>query len=107
MDNIQAIILGLVQGLTEFLPISSTAHLRIVPEILEWQDPGTEISAVIQLGTLIAVLLYFRFDIYKLSLAAIKSIIKHNLFENKDSRMAWGIISGTIPTSEMDLPDGK
>ena len=57
MDFIQAIVLGIIQGLTEFLPISSTAHLRIVPKLLEWDDPGSEFSAVIQLGTLIAVLL--------------------------------------------------
>ena len=97
MDFIQAIILGIVQGLTEFFPISSTAHLRIVPELLEWEDPGTEFSAVIQLGSLIAVLLYFRKDIHKLSLATIKSIFKLNLFETTDSRIAWGIFSGTIP----------
>ena len=53
MDWIQALVLGIVQGLSEFLPISSTAHLRIVPELLGWSDPGTEFSAVIQLGTLV------------------------------------------------------
>ena len=57
MDWIQALVLGIVQGLTEFLPISSTAHLRIIPHLLDWQDPGTEFSAVIQLGTLLAVML--------------------------------------------------
>ena len=97
MDFIQAIVLGIIQGLTEFLPISSTAHLRIVPKLLEWDDPGSEFSAVIQLGTLIAVLLYFRYDIYKLSLAAINSVINRNLFETPDSRIAWGIVTGTIP----------
>ena len=103
MDFIQAIILGIVQGLTEFLPISSTAHLRIISEVLGWEDPGTEFSAVIQLGTFMAVLLYFRFDIYKLSLAAIKSILKHNLFETTDSRIAWGIVMGTIPIAVIGL----
>ncbi len=97
MDFIQSIVLGVVQGLTEFLPISSTAHLRIVPELLKWEDPGTEFSAVIQLGTLIAVLLYFRYDIYKLSLATIKSLINRKLFETNDSRIAWSIVAGTIP----------
>jgi len=67
MDWIQAIVLGIVQGLSEFLPISSTAHLRIVPELLGWSDPGTEFSAVIQLGTLVAVLLFFRKDVVQLS----------------------------------------
>ena len=55
MDWMQALFLGLVQGLTEFLPISSTAHLRVVPHWLGWEDPGAEFSAVIQLGTLLAV----------------------------------------------------
>ena len=59
MDWVQALVLGIVQGLTEFLPISSTAHLRVVPELLGWNDPGAEFSAVIQLGTLGAVMLYF------------------------------------------------
>src|ERR1051326_7132184 len=59
----QAIVLGVVQGLTEFLPISSTAHLRIVPALLGWDDPGAAFTAVIQLGTLVAVLLYFSSDI--------------------------------------------
>ena len=55
MDALQAIVLGIVQGLTEFLPISSTAHLRIVPALLGWDDPGAAFTAVIQLGTMVAV----------------------------------------------------
>ena len=97
MDLIQAIVFGVVQGLTEFLPISSTAHLRIVPEILKWEDPGTEFSAVIQLGTLIALIIYFRQDVYKLSLAAFDSLIKRKLMDTKESQMAWSIALGTIP----------
>ena len=56
MSLLEAVVLGLVQGLTEFLPISSTAHLRIVPALLGWEDPGAAYSAIIQLGTVIAVL---------------------------------------------------
>ena len=59
MDFLQVIVLAIVQGLTEFLPISSTAHLRIVPALLGWHDPGAAFSAVIQIGTLVAVLAYF------------------------------------------------
>ncbi len=59
MSIVEAIVLAVVQGLTEFLPISSTAHLRIVPALLGWQDPGAAFSAVIQIGTLAAVLTYF------------------------------------------------
>ncbi len=65
MTVLQAIILGIVQGLTEFLPISSTAHLMIVPSLLGWsREPGAAFSAVIQFGTLVAVLIYFRRDIW-------------------------------------------
>ena len=76
----QSLILGLVQGLTEFIPISSTAHLRIIPEILGWEDPGTEFSAVLQIGTQIAVFVYFRHDILKISKAALISLKKCNPF---------------------------
>src|ERR671934_175975 len=62
MGDFEAIILGIVQGLTEFLPISSTAHLRIVPAFLGWDDPGTAFTAVVQLGTMAAVVIYFRDD---------------------------------------------
>ena len=64
MSAIEAIILGLVQGLTEFLPISSSGHLRIVPALAGWEDPGAAFTAVIQLGTMAAVLLYFRRDLW-------------------------------------------
>ena len=71
MDWMQALFLGLVQGLTEFLPISSTAHLRVVPHWLGWEDPGAEFSAVIQLGTLLAVLVYFWKDVQQLVVAVL------------------------------------
>ena len=97
MDWIQALVLGIVQGLTEFLPISSTAHLRIIPYLLDWQDPGTEFSAVIQLGTLMAVMLYFWNDVVTLIQAAMVSLWKRKLFETQDSKLAWSIAAGTIP----------
>ena len=103
MDWFQSLVLGIVQGLTEFLPISSTAHLRIVPMWLGWDDPGTEFSAVIQLGTLGAVMLYFWNDVYRLALAALSSIWKKNLFGTPDSRMAWSIAAGTVPVVVLGL----
>ena len=103
MDLIQATIFGVIQGLTEFLPISSTAHLRIVPEILKWEDPGAEFSAVIHLGTLIALFIYFRKDVFKLSLAAFHSLIKRNPMGTPDSKMAWSIALGTIPIVALGL----
>ena len=63
----QSIVLGIIQGLTEFLPISSTAHLRIIPALCGWDDPGAAFTAVIQLGTLVAVFLYFRHEIISIT----------------------------------------
>ena len=63
MTLVQAVVLGLAQGLTEFIPVSSTAHLRVIPALLGWDDPGAAASAVIQLGTLAAVLIYFAREI--------------------------------------------
>ena len=69
LSALEAIVLGIVQGLTEFLPISSTAHLRIVPAIVGWEDPGAAFTAVVQLGTMAAVLLYFRNDLWNIARA--------------------------------------
>ena len=103
MDLKQALVLGFVQGLSEFLPISSTAHLRIVPHLLDWPDPGTEFSAVIQLGTLVAVMLYFRKDVWQLSKSAIESLLKRKPLGTTESRMAWSIASATIPVVVLGL----
>ncbi|MGK5091881.1 undecaprenyl-diphosphatase UppP [Deltaproteobacteria bacterium TL4] len=103
MTWFQAAILGLVQGLTEFLPISSTAHLRIIPLLAGWEDPGTAFSAVIQLGTLVAVILYFREEVLDLIVAAIQSLLKRNLLMSNDSKLAWAIALGTIPVVVLGL----
>ncbi|HEX8434908.1 undecaprenyl-diphosphate phosphatase [Archangium sp.] len=97
MSLLQAIVLGLVQGLTEFLPISSTAHLRIVPELLGWQDPGAAYSAVIQLGTVAAVLIYFRRDIVSLGKAFFQGLLRRQPFATTESRLAWFVLVGTLP----------
>ena len=75
MSAFEAIVLGIVQGLTEFLPISSTAHLRIVPAFAGWEDPGAAFTAVTQLGTLAAVLLYFRHDLLNITRGFLKGLI--------------------------------
>ena len=69
MSTLEALVLGLVQGLTEFLPISSSGHLRIVPALLGWEDPGAGFTAVIQLGTMAAVLIYFRAELWRIARA--------------------------------------
>lgn len=97
MGWLQALILGVVQGLTEFLPISSTAHLRVVPHFLGWQDPGIAVSAVIQLGTLLAVFAYFAGDIRRLVVAALLGLRYRNLRRTAECRMAWSIVPGTVP----------
>jgi len=93
----QSIVLGIVQGLTEFLPISSTAHLRIVPAFLGWDDPGAAFTAVTQLGTMAAVLLYFRADLWRIAQAWLRGLRDPAARRGRDSRMGWYIILGTIP----------
>lgn len=97
MDLFEAIILGCIQGLTEFLPISSTAHLRIVPALFGWKDPGAPFTAVTQIGTLIAVLFYFRIELRKYALAFFTSLRTRQGFDSGDSRIALSILLGTIP----------
>ncbi len=97
MSIIEAIILGLVQGLTEFIPISSTGHLKIVPELLGWGDPGAAISAVIQFGTILAVIIYFFKDIIRLIVGFFRGLAARKPFGDPDSREAWYVIFATIP----------
>ena len=97
MSILEAIVLGIVQGLTEFLPISSTGHLRIVPAMLGWEDPGTAFTAVVQLGTMAAVVLYFRDDLVRIAAAWVRSLREPSLRADRDARMGWYIILATIP----------
>src|SRR3954453_10936297 len=97
MDALQAIVLGIVQGLTEFLPISSTAHLRIVPAFLGWEDPGAAFTAVTQLGTMAAVLAYFRRDIVAITRAFFVGLRYRDVRRTPESRLGWFIAVGTIP----------
>jgi undecaprenyl-diphosphatase len=94
---LEAIVLGIVQGLTEFLPISSTGHLRIVPAFLGWEDPGAAFTAVTQLGTMAAVLLYFREDLVRIARAWLRSLFNRPLRRELDARLGWYIVLGTIP----------
>ena len=97
MDTFQAIVLGIVQGLTEFLPISSSGHLRIVPAFAGWEDPGAAFTAVIQLGTMAAVLLYFRKDLWNIARGWVAGLRDPAQRKTLDSRMGWYLIIGTIP----------
>lgn len=97
MSAFEAIILGIVQGLTEFLPISSTGHLRIIPAFAGWDDPGAAFTAVIQLGTTAAVLIYFRRDLWRIALAWLDSVRTRGRRRDLDARLGWYIVIGTIP----------
>lgn len=96
-DFLQAVFLGVLQGLTEFLPISSSAHLRIFPELFGWGDPGAAFTAVIQIGTELAVLVYFRKDIWRIARAWLLSLFKPEYRGVLDARMGWYIIVGSLP----------
>ena len=99
----EAVILGIIQGLTEFIPISSTAHLRIITAMLGWKDPGAAYSAVIQLGTLFALIVFFRKDLLDFSSAALRGIFNRDPFADHSGRMAWYLVLGTIPVSVFGL----
>ena len=92
----QAVVLGFVQGATEFIPISSTAHLKAVPIFLGWGDPGVAFSAIIQLGSIGAVLWYFWSDLTQITQGMIQAIATSN-YESQEFKMALGIAIGTIP----------
>lgn len=97
MTLFQAIIIGIIQGLTEFLPISSTAHIRVVPALLGWDDPGAAFTAVIQWGTLLAALIYFWPEIVRMSRAVFDDLFHQKFCKTPDGKLAWMIVLGTIP----------
>ncbi|MBF2004518.1 undecaprenyl-diphosphate phosphatase [Chlorogloeopsis fritschii PCC 9212] len=96
MNIFQSFFLGFVQGITEFLPISSTAHLKVIPVALGWGDPGVAFTAVIQLGSVAAVIWYFWGDLARLFKGAVKALA-HKDYNNYDFRLGLGIVLGTVP----------
>src|SRR5918997_1009312 len=97
---LQALVMGVVQGLTEFLPVSSSGHLVLVPALLGWDDPlitSLEFSVVIHFGTLIALLAYFRHDWLRLVPAGLAAIRDRSLADDQDRRLAWLLATATIP----------
>lgn len=105
MSFLEAVVLGIVQGLTEFLPVSSSGHLRIVPELFGWDDPGTAFTAVIQLGTMAAVVIYFWADLWRITLAWFRDVpravrwVRRQPTEpaERDAKLGWYLIVATIP----------
>jgi undecaprenyl-diphosphatase len=92
----RALVLGVVQGLTEFLPISSTAHLKVVPVLLGWGDPGVSVTAVIQLGSIVAVIAYFREDLLQVCRAVARAF-RQGDWSHQDARLGIAIAIGTLP----------
>lgn len=97
MDFFRAVVLGLIQGLTEFLPISSSAHLAIFPKFFGWSDPGAAFTAVIQIGTELAVVLYFWRDIVAIAGGWLRGLFSADAREALEWRMGWFVIIGSVP----------
>ncbi|MER7112008.1 undecaprenyl-diphosphate phosphatase [Streptomyces sp. NPDC000229] len=97
MNWFESLILGLVQGLTEFLPISSSAHLRLTAAFAGWHDPGAAFTAITQIGTETAVLIYFRRDISRIVSAWFRSLTNKAMRSDHDAQMGWLVIVGSIP----------
>lgn len=96
---VQALILGLIQGLTEFLPVSSTGHMRVIPAFLGWPDPGAGMSAILQLGPIVAIIWFFREDLIRYVAGIVRSCKKGVMFPkgDADARLGWFVIIGTVP----------
>jgi undecaprenyl-diphosphatase len=97
MSWFESLVLGLVQGLTEFLPVSSSAHLRLTAAFSGWHDPGAAFTAITQIGTEAAVLIYFRKDIGRILTAWFRSLHDRAARTDHDAQMGWLVIVGSIP----------
>lgn len=112
MTFLQAIVLGIVQGLTEFLPISSTAHLRIIPALFGWKfhygntttnDPGAPFTAVIQLGTTAAIVVYFWRELLHVTVAWFRGLVDRSVRSSLEYRLGWYLILATVPVGAFGL----
>jgi undecaprenyl-diphosphatase len=113
MNLLQAIVLGIVQGLTEFLPVSSTAHLRIVPALFGWHfyggtsnagnDPGAPFTAIVQLGTTLAIVLYFWRELLQVTLAWFRGIVDKSVRSTLEYKLGWYLILATVPVGVFGL----
>ncbi|NHI10936.1 UDP pyrophosphate phosphatase [Streptomyces sp. KO7888] len=103
MSWFESLVLGLVQGLTEFLPVSSSAHLRLTAAFSGWHDPGAAFTAITQIGTEAAVLIYFRKDIGRIISAWTRSLTDKSMRHDPNARMGWLVIVGSIPIGVLGL----
>ncbi|MFJ7627460.1 undecaprenyl-diphosphate phosphatase [Streptomyces sp. NPDC097595] len=103
MSWFESFVLGLVQGLTEFLPISSSAHLRLTAAFADWHDPGAAFTAITQIGTEAAVIIYFRKDIARIVSAWFRSLTNRSMRGDHDAKMGWLVIVGSLPIGVLGL----
>jgi len=106
MTTFQAIILGIVQGITEYLPVSSSAHLVLVPAVLKWDIHGKEafiFDVLVQMGTLLGVLIYFSKDLIKITRNFLRGIYHRKPFETQEARIGWYVIIATLPATFFGL----
>jgi len=104
MDPVHAIVLAVVQGLSEFLPISSSGHLILIPHLFGWSDQGLAFDVAVHVGTLVALLAYFRREIVAMTAAWLGSVFRRQ--RTADSRLAWQVLVGTIPVGLAGLAFG-
>jgi undecaprenyl-diphosphatase len=97
MNLVQAVSYGLVQGIAEFLPVSSSGHLVVLPWLLDWEDPGLAFDVALHFGTLLAVLAYFHKDLLRLAGAFVRSVAERKIGGDVDRRMAWLVLLASIP----------
>ncbi|MEU7179456.1 MULTISPECIES: undecaprenyl-diphosphate phosphatase [Streptomyces] len=103
MTWFESFVLGLVQGLTEFLPISSSAHLRLTAAFAGWHDPGAAFTAITQIGTEAAVIIYFRKDIARIISTWARSLVNRDLRHDHDAQLGWLVIVGSIPIGVLGI----
>ncbi|MDR1998737.1 MAG: undecaprenyl-diphosphate phosphatase [Frankiaceae bacterium] len=103
MNPLQAIVYGIIQGLTEFLPVSSSGHLRVAPALFGWSDPGAAFTAVIQLGTMAAVVLYFWRELLNVTVAWLRGHVDRSVRSSLEYKMGWYLVIATIPVVVLGL----
>ncbi|HET7608551.1 MAG TPA: undecaprenyl-diphosphate phosphatase [Gammaproteobacteria bacterium] len=101
MDSLQIVVLAVVQGITEFLPISSSGHLILIPFFADWPDQGLEFDVAVHIGTLAAIVVYFRKTLAAMARDFALSVVQRR--EVGESRLAWAVLFGTIPAGVVGL----
>jgi undecaprenyl-diphosphatase len=104
MSIIEAIIIGFIQGATEFLPISSSGHLVLLPELFKMTNPDLTLIGLVHAGTLLAVLIYFRRDLWQIITAVLRDLAQRQPLASSDARLGWYIVVGSIPVALIGLP---